>query len=143
MINKYRIFDKQNREYCDEPDYRWMLSRNGKLYNSENDEWYTTGERYLVEFSTGIFDANNVEIFEGDKFSDGENDGSYYLIEYDYELSKFSVNHYSYNMSFNEGGGEVFDSEISLIDKNIIEVFDLREDYIIGNINLLNVKNYE
>ena len=38
MNNKYRIFDKIQKEYCEEPDYRWLLSRNGKLYNSENDE---------------------------------------------------------------------------------------------------------
>ena len=56
---------------------------------------------------------------------------------YDYELSKFCVNHYSYDISYNEGGGEVFDSEISLIDKNILEVFDLQDDYIVGNVNIL------
>lgn len=66
MKNKYRIFDKIQKEYCEEPDYRWLLSRNGKLYNSENDEWYTVGERFIIEFSTDVYDINNIELFEGD-----------------------------------------------------------------------------
>lgn len=66
MINKYRIFDKLENEYCEEPDYRWLLSRNGKLYNSENDEWFDIGERYIVEFSSGVKDNNSIELFEGD-----------------------------------------------------------------------------
>lgn len=136
MTNKFRIFDKQNKEYCEEPDHRWLLSRNGKLYNSENDEWHVIGERYLIEFSTGLFDANKVEIFEGDKFSDYDNEGGYLLIQYDHELSKFCVNLYGYSMYFNEGGGEVFDNELSRIDENIIEVIDLTDDCIIGNVNI-------
>lgn len=136
MINKFRIFDKEDNEYCEEPDYRWLLSRNGKLYNSENDEWHNIGERYLVEFSTGIFDAGKTEIFEGDKFKTDDYNGSYLLIEYDHELSKFCVNLYDYGMYLNEGSGEEFDSELSLLDKNYIEVNDLKEDYIIGNINV-------
>jgi hypothetical protein len=66
MINKFRIFDKLENKYCEEPDYRWLISRNGKLYNSENDEWHTVGERYIVEFATGINDKNNIELFMGD-----------------------------------------------------------------------------
>ena len=66
MVNKFRIYDKLNKEYCEEPDYRWLLSRQGKLYNSENDEWHIDGARYVIEFSTGIFDNNYVEIYDGD-----------------------------------------------------------------------------
>lgn len=136
MVNKFRIFDKQEKEYCEEPDYRWLLSRDGKLYNSENDKWYTLGERFIVEFSTGLFDLNKTEIFEGDKFNDDDNnDGGYYLIEYDLELSKFCVNLYSYTMYHNEGGGEEFDRDISLVDENVIDVSTFCDSIIIGNAN--------
>lgn len=136
MINKFRIFDKEENAYCEEPDYRWFLSRNGKLYNSENDEWHVVGERYIVEFSTGSFDCNKTEIFEGDMFPDEDSfDGSYYLIEYDLGLSKFCVNLYGYAITYNEGGGEVFDNHISLIDKNIIDISDLYNASISGSIN--------
>lgn len=69
MTNKYRIFDIKENEYCEEPDYRWLLSRNGKLYNSEKDEWHNIGDRYIVEFSIGEFDIKNIELFEGDVVS--------------------------------------------------------------------------
>ena len=136
MINKYRIFDKKYNYYVEEPDHRWTLSRKGILYNSENDQWYNIGERYIVEFSTGLFDAAKTEIFEGDKFNDEEYGDGYYLIEYDKELSKFCVNWYSHAMYFNEGGGEEFENEISLVEKNIFDVVDLTDDYIIGNVNI-------
>jgi len=130
MTNRYRIFDNNIEEKCyvEEPDYRWMLTRNGKLYNSENDEYHTIGERYIVEFSTGLFDANNTEIFENDKFKEDDEDGNgYYLVEYDNELSKFCVNLYSHNMYHNENGGEEYDNEISLVDKNVFDVADLKD----------------
>lgn len=84
---------------------------------------------------TGLTDKNGVNIFDGDKFNDDDNDGGYYLIEYNLELSKFCVNLYSYAMEFNEGGGEVFDNDLSLVDKNICDVFDMCDDIIIGNIH--------
>jgi hypothetical protein len=63
---KFRIFDKKYNEYCEEPDFRWSLSRNGKLYNSENDEWHDIGERFIVEFFTGVKDEVQNKIYEGD-----------------------------------------------------------------------------
>lgn len=47
---KFRIYDTTNKCYVEEPDFRWLLSRDGKLYNSENDEWHNIGERYIIEF---------------------------------------------------------------------------------------------
>lgn len=52
-MNKYRIYDTEEKEYCEEPDYRWYLSRKGLLHNTENDEYHKVGERYIIEYFTG------------------------------------------------------------------------------------------
>lgn len=135
MINRYRIFDIEENEYCEEPDYRWFLTRNGKLYNSELDEYYSIGKRYIIEFSTGHFDANGTEIFEGDKFSNDDDDCGYFLIEFDEELSKFVVNVYSHPQHFNQDHSEVISDKISLVDRNYLEVINLTDSVIIGNIH--------
>ncbi|MFV8367358.1 YopX family protein [Flavobacterium sp. XS1P27] len=70
-INKYRIFDKIYKEYCEEPDFRWTLSREGNLYNSENDEWHEPNTRYIIEYFTGLTDRNGKEICEGDIINSG------------------------------------------------------------------------
>jgi len=63
---KYRIFDKQYNEYCEEPDFRWTISREGKLYNSENDKWHNVGERFIIQFFTGLRDVKGNDIYNGD-----------------------------------------------------------------------------
>lgn len=65
-MKKFRIYDLQEKEYVEEPDHRWFLSRSGKLYNSEIDEWITPGERYVIEWSSGKIDINGKDIFEND-----------------------------------------------------------------------------
>ena len=71
-MREYRIYDNELKEYCEEPDYRWMLSRSGKLYNSESDKWHTIGDRFIIEFSTKLTDKNGVKIFEGDVAINGK-----------------------------------------------------------------------
>ena len=135
MTPKFRIYDKLQRRYCEE-DAPLMLCMDGCIFDRANEDWYEVGERYVVEFSTLLSDLNKTEIFEGDKFNDDyNNDGGYYVVEYDMQLSKFSVNLYSYEMYHNEGGGEEFDRELSCVDRNIIDVYDLGESVIIGTIH--------
>jgi len=76
---KYRIYDKKQKEYCEEPDHRWMLTRNGRLYNSENDEFHIPGERYVIEFCTGEKDSKGIYIYDGDIFTTGKSNTKYWL----------------------------------------------------------------
>ena len=80
MTPKFRIYDKEECEYVREPCYRWMLSRNGKLYNSESDKWYEVGERYEVEFELPWASSDGTFIHEGDIISGtNPNDGEVYI----------------------------------------------------------------
>jgi len=63
---KYRIWDKKYEEYIEDSDFVWSLTRKGKIYDSRNDEWSVVGERYIVEFFTGLKNSKGVDIFEGD-----------------------------------------------------------------------------
>lgn len=63
---KFRIYDIENKEYIEEPDFRWVLSMEGRLYNSENDEWFEIGARYIIEFHVCKLYINGKDIYEGD-----------------------------------------------------------------------------
>lgn len=65
-MKKFRIYDKEYGRYVESPDYRWFLSRSGQIYNSEIDEWFTPGERYVIEWSSGFVLSNSTELYEGD-----------------------------------------------------------------------------
>ena len=56
---RFRVWDKLEKEYS--KDNQFNLSMDGSLYYGNAK--FDAGE---VEFSTGIKDENNVEIFEGD-----------------------------------------------------------------------------
>lgn len=84
---EYRIYDKEEKQYIEEPDYNWLISRTGKLYSTENDKWFNIGERYEVEFFTGLFDKTNKKIFENDivhfyTFSTRNSGGITCVVEY-------------------------------------------------------------
>ena len=64
---QYRIYDNENKCYLGEPYWRWMISRDGHIYNSENDKWYQPDDkRFTIEQAIGIEDSDGKMIFEGD-----------------------------------------------------------------------------
>lgn len=66
VMRKFRIYDKKYNKYSEEPFYKILVSKDGKVYNSEEDEWYEFHDRYILEFSSNIFDLDENEIYAGD-----------------------------------------------------------------------------
>jgi hypothetical protein len=65
-IVKFRCWDKKYSQFSEEPFFRIMISKDGQVYNSENDKWTVHGDRYVIDFWTGLVDSKGVEIYEGD-----------------------------------------------------------------------------
>ena len=63
---EYRLYDLIEKEYINEPDYKWLVSKSGKIYSSELDEYLVNGVEILIERFTGLIDKNKEKIFEGD-----------------------------------------------------------------------------
>lgn len=102
-----------------------------RLKGNEFHSWYQVHPETVCQF-TGLLDKNGKMIFEGDKFDDEE---GYIVIEYDNKQTCFVPVLYGYKIYLNEGGGEEFEKNISEIDRNFINTYDLCNDEIIGNIH--------
>lgn len=63
---KFRIYDKENNCYI-ENLHQWMMTHDGNLYNSEVDETYKIGDKFIVEYSSGRKDIFDKEIYAGDQ----------------------------------------------------------------------------
>jgi len=87
--------------------------------------------------NTGLPDCLGNITFENDKLIDADDDstenGEYYLIVWDEKQARFRLDYYGYAMYRNEGGGEEYHNEISLIDEDSNEMSCVSLFKVIGN----------
>ena len=80
---------------------------------------------------TGKKDKNGKEVYEDDRIADDEY--IYLQVNWDNNSCKFSVDGYGHRMYRNEGSGEEYSKDISLLDKEVIYIEDSGEYEVIGN----------
>lgn len=82
MTQKFRIYDKLQRRYCEE-DAPLMLCMDGCIFDRANEDWYEVGERYVVEFELPWDSSDGTFIHEGDVISGtNPNDGELYITSF-------------------------------------------------------------
>ena len=112
----YRVWDDEKKEYSDKP---FSLDQYGLLYVQDEDGyWEEAGDRYIIEFSTGLKDKNVKEIYEGDivrQFYDEE----YYVVEFKYGgFLPFAANILTFDVDYCEVIGNIHENAELLEDKN-------------------------
>lgn len=127
MIAKFRAWDKRFSEFMED----FFVSEDGKIYKKSTDTGYgiaisrETSDEVILMQSTGLFDKNNKEIFEGDivlvldspytVFYDNER-GSYRLKPHDDRWNVDYMSNFSHGGNF-EVVGNIYENPELLEDK--------------------------
>ena len=121
MIAKFRAWDKRFSEFMED----FFVSEDGKIYKKSTDTGYgiaisrETSDEVILMQSTGLFDKNNKEIFEGDivlvldspytVFYDNER-GSYRLKPHDDRWNVDYMSNFSHGGNF-EVVGNIYENK--------------------------------
>ena len=88
MIPKYRAWDKW-RDRMSVVDRIYIDTKGARLYDDFGEYWRDFNDIVLMQ-STGLYDKNGKEIFEGDILKVANNDSSWFeVVKYDHNKAMF------------------------------------------------------
>ncbi|WP_273478641.1 YopX family protein [Ignavigranum ruoffiae] len=122
MIPKFRAWDKEHNEWFDDYGvFRLALLKNGEIIMLYAGNYRGYADEVEVDLSTGLFDKNGKEIFEGDILSTD--------LERPYLVVERHNTYFLYQC--NDGKEDYYDTMLSVREKHIEQDMTVE---IIGNI---------
>ncbi len=130
---QYRGKDITTRKWVYGGYYQWEGNAVIIHQQGRNMSHHTEVDEKTVGQCTGIKSKDGALIYEGDKLQDDEYD--YMVIEWNKSKCRMEVNGYGPRMYHNEGSGEEYTKDIYKLDTEVIDIEDIGEYKIIGNVH--------